>query len=355
MTKIAINGFGRIGRLFFRSAFASADAKALADKKASADKTGLEIVAINDLGDLENLAYLLQYDTVYHNYERKVAVNQEQHKLIIDGKEILVIQEKEPAKLPWKDLNIDIVVEATGIFESFEKAKAHLDAGAKRVVITAPAKDEENEIGRTVLLGVNEEDFKKYKIFSAGSCTTNAAAPVMAIMAENLGIQKAILNTTHAYTNTQTIVDSPVRGNDFRRGRAGAQNIVPSTTGAAISVTRALKDLQDKFDGVSLRVPIITGSIADITFLSARKTSVEEINDIFKKAAVSDRWQGIIKVTEDQIVSSDIIGQPYGAIIDLKFTKVIDGDLVKILSWYDNEWGYCAILLKYLEKIIKTL
>ncbi len=355
MARIAINGFGRIGRLFFRQAFALQQVQGNPEQSRRIGHPRLEIVAINDLGDLENLAYLLKYDTVYRPYERSVTLDREKNKLIIDGKEILILQEKDPTKLPWKDLNIDIVVESTGVFESFEKSKTHLDAGAKRVVITAPAKDAESEIGRTVLLGINEEDFQKYKIFSTGSCTTNAAAPVMAIMAESLGIKKAILNTTHAYTNTQTIVDAPVKGSDFRRGRAGAQNIVPSTTGAAISVTRALKELAGKFDGVSLRVPIITGSIADITFISQKKTSIEEVNEIFKKAAASDRWQGILKVTEEQIVSSDVIGEPYGAIVDLKFTKVIDGDLVKVLAWYDNEWGYCAILLKYLEKIIKTL
>ena len=340
MAKIAINGFGRIGRLFFRQAFGHPE---------------LEIVAINDLGDLENLAYLLKYDTIYRPYERKTAINKEKSRLIVDGKEITVIQEKDPIKLPWGNLGIDIVVESTGVFESFEKCKAHLDAGAKRAVITAPAKDAESEIGRTVLLGVNDDDLKSCKISSTGSCTTNAVAPVMAILAESLGIKKAILNTTHAYTNIQTIVDAPVKGSDFRHGRAGAQNIIPSTTGAAISVTRVLKDLQDKFDGVSLRVPIATGSIADITFLSQRKTSVEEVNEIFKKASRDSRWQGIIKVTEDQIVSSDIIGEPYGAIVDLKFTKVIDGDLVKVLAWYDNEWGYVAILLRHILKIAEIL
>ncbi len=343
MPKIAINGFGRIGRLFFRQIF---------------DDPRLEIKAINDLGDLENLAYLLKYDSVYRAFPGEISTKKSDTKnyLVVDDKEILVLQEKEPAKLPWKDLKIDIVVEATGVFESFEKAKGHLEAGAQRVVLTAPAKDPEGTAGgRTVFVGINDEELKTTQISSNASCTTNAVYPVMAIMAENPGIQKAILNTVHAYTNTQTIVDSAVKGSDFRRGRAGNQNIIPSTTGAAIAVTRVLKELENKFDGIALRVPIVTGSIADITFLAKRKTSVEEINEIFKKAANDPRWQGILKVIDEQIVSSDIIGEPSGAIIDLKFTKVIDADLVKILAWYDNEWGYCAMLLKHVLKAVETL
>ena len=341
MARIAINGFGRIGRLFLRQAL---------------DNPQLEIIAINDLADLENLAYLLKYDSVYRAYERQVSSDKEQGFLIVDDKKIKFFQEKDPLKLLWKDLDIDIVVESTGVFESYRKAKAHLDAGAKKVVITAPAKDAEGTAGgRTVFIGLNDDELKKVVLSSNASCTTNAVYPVIAVMSENPGIQKAVLNTVHAYTATQTIVDGPVKGNDFRRGRAGAQNIVPSTTGAAIAVTRVLKDLEGKFDGIALRVPIITGSIADITFLAKRKTSVEEINEIFKKAANDPRWQGILKVADGEVVSSDIIAEPYGAIIDLKFTKVVDGDLVKILVWYDNEWGYCAMLLKHVLKTAETL
>ena len=196
---------------------------------------------------------------------------------------------------------------------------------------------------------------KTINLSSNASCTTNAVSPVIAVLAENPGIAKAILNTIHAYTNTQTIVDSPIKGADFRRGRAGAINIIPSTTGAAIAVTRAIKELEGKFDGVAIRVPVVAGSIADITFISKRKTSVEEINNILKEAAASSRWQGILKTVEEDIVSSDIIGEPYGAIVDLKFTKVIDGDLVKVLSWYDNEWGYCATLVKHILEVVKNL
>lgn len=350
--KIAINGFGRIGRLFFRSAF---------------NNPNLNIIAINDLGGLENLAYLLKYDTVYGRYERQISNDKSQipNKLVVDRKKILVLQEKDPAKLPWKNLEIDIVIESTGVFESYEKAKAHLDAGAKRVVITAPAsakatagkpaKEEGKNLGRTILIGLNEGEIKEYKITSNASCTTNAASPVIAILSENPGIEKAVLNTVHAYTNTQTMVDSPVKGNDFRRGRAGAQNIIPSTTGAAIAVTKVIKELEGKFDGIALRVPVATGSIADITFVSKRKTSAEEINEILKKAEQSPRWQGILKTVDEQIVSSDIVGEPYGAIVDLKFTKVVGGDLVKILSWYDNECGYVAMLLKHVLKAAELL
>jgi glyceraldehyde 3-phosphate dehydrogenase len=338
MARIAINGFGRIGRLFFRQAF---------------DVKGLDIVAINDLGDCENLAYLLKYDTVYGRYAKEVgSENLESAKfLVVDGKKIAFLQEKDPAKLPWKDLNIDIVVESTGVFEEYEKAKVHLRAGAKRVVITAPAKDPDGTEGKTVLVGVNDDEAKGVVLTSNGSCTTNAASPVIQIMSENPGIRKAILNTVHGYTATQNLVDGPTKGKDYRRGRAAAQNIVPSTTGAAIAVTRAIRELEGKFDGIALRVPTLTGSIADITFLAARKTSAEEINDILRQAAQSPRWQGILKVTEDPIVSSDIIGEPYGAIVDLGFTKVIDGDLVKVLSWYDNEAGYVATLVKHVLNI----
>lgn len=340
--KIAINGFGRIGRLFFRQAF---------------DSPQMEIAAINDLGSPENLAYLLKYDSVYRQFPAEVRVKTSDVKnyLVVNGKEILILQEKDPLKLPWKDLEIDIVVESTGVFESFEKAEVHLDAGAKRVVLTAPAKDSDGALGKTILVGVNENEFEDCKITSNASCTTNAASPVIAIMAENPGIQKAVLTTVHAYTNTQTIVDSPVKDADFRRGRAGAQNIVPSTTGAAIAVTRAIKEIEGKFDGVALRAPVACGSIADITFLAKRKTSVEEINEILKKAAQSPRWQGILKASDEPLVSSDIIAEPYGAIVDLKFTKVIDGDLVKIFSWYDNEWGYAATLMKHVLKAAGSL
>lgn len=340
--RVAINGFGRIGRLFFRQGFGNPK---------------FDIVAINDLGDCENLAYLLKYDTVYGRYGKSVKgqVSGVKQNLIVDGESIQFLQIKDPGALPWKELKIDIVVEATGIFETYEKAKAHLAAGAKRVVITAPAKDSDGTEGKTVLIGVNDGDLKSAVLTSNGSCTTNAASPVIQIMSENPGIEKAILNTVHGYTATQNLVDGPARGKDMRRGRAAAANIVPSTTGAAIAVTRAIPELAGKFDGMALRVPVATGSIADVTFLAKRKTSAEEINAIFKKAAAEPRWKGILKVVEDQIVSSDIVGEPYGAIVDLNFTKVIDGDLVKVLSWYDNEWGYVSTLTKHVERIAQLI
>ncbi len=335
--RIAINGFGRIGRLFFRSAFAM---------------DNIEIVAINDLGDIGNLAYLLEYDTVYGRYKEEVKTDVPAGKLSVGGKEIKFLQVKDPTELPWKDLAIDIVIESTGLFESYEKAKVHLSAGAKRVVITAPAKDEDSAEGKTILMGVNDNELSTCVLTSNGSCTTNSASPVIAVLSENPGIVKAMLSTVHAYTATQSLVDSPVRGGaDYRRGRAAAHNISPSTTGAAIAVTRVLSDLRGKFDGMAFRVPNITGSVSDITFLAKRKTSVEEINQILKDASAEPRWQGILKVTSDQIVSSDIVGEPYGAIVDLNFTKVVDGDLVKVLSWYDNEAGYVSTLIKHVEKI----
>ena len=346
MAKIAINGFGRIGRLFFRQAF---------------ERPELQIVAINDLGDIENEAYLLKYDSVYRAYPKSVEVKKNENgiggKLIVGGKEITFLQEKDPTKLPWGTLGVDVVVESTGVFESFEKASVHLAAGAKRVVITAPAKDAEGTAGgETILLGVNEDRFSAVRLSSNGSCTTNAASPLAAVMAESVGVAKAILATVHAYTATQSLVDGPVRGTaDFRRGRAAAQNISPSTTGAAISVARVIKELDGKFDGVAIRVPIVTGSLADFTFVAKRKTSVEEINGIFKKAAENPRWAGIVKVSEDQLVSSDVIGESYGVVVDLRLTKVMDGDLVKVMGWYDNEWGYVTTLVKHVIKAAGSL
>lgn len=337
MAKIAINGFGRIGRIFFRQLFGT---------------KGFDIVAINDLGDKENLSYLLKYDSVYGRYGKEVKLTN--GNIVVEGTAVECLQEKDATKLPWKKMEVDIVIEATGAFESFEKARAHLQAGAKRVILTAPAKDGEGE-GKTILIGVNEDKLETTMLTSNGSCTTNAAAPVIAIMSENPGIEKAILSTVHGYTATQSLVDSPTKGKDFRRGRAAAQNIVPSTTGAAIAVTRTVKGLDGKFDGIAIRVPVVSGSIADITFIAKRNTSVEEINDIFKKAEKEPRWSGILKTTEDQIVSSDIIGAPYGAIIDLNLTKVVDGNLVKVMSWYDNEWGYAATLVKHVEAVAKLI
>jgi len=334
--RIAINGFGRIGRVFFRQAF---------------NKEGMEIVALNDLGDVENLAYLVSHDSVYGRFSHEVKADKERSKLIVDGKEISFFQEKEPAKLPWRDLHVDVVVESTGFFTSTDKAKAHLDAGAKRVVISAPAKD---EVTPTATPNVGVSFLAQGAITSNASCTTNATTPVAAIMLQNPGIAKAMLSTVHGYTATQSLVDSPA-GKDFLRGRAAALNIVPSSTGAAEAVYRAIPELKGLFDGIAMRVPVGTGSIIDMTFLAKRQTSVQEINDIFRQAAASPEWQGILKVSEEPLVSTDILGEPYGSIVDVSLTRVVDGDLVKVCSWYDNEWGYAAMLIKHIQQLASLL
>lgn len=338
-TRIAINGFGRIGRGFFRLAETHPE---------------LELVAVNDLGSVENLAYLLKYDTVYHTAAFPVEVKE--GKLVVNGREIRTIAEKDPTKLPWKDLAIDIVVESTGIFNDYDKAAGHLSAGAKRVVITAPAKGTPPsgvEAGM-VLMGVNDEKLKTCTISSNASCTTNAASPLVAILDETIGIEKAILSTTHAYTASQALVDGFSK-KDVREGRAAAQNIIPSSTGAAKSVAEVYAPLRGKFDGISLRVPVPAGSIADITFIAKRPTTAEEVNDILRKAAKDPRWEGIFDATDEQLVSSDIIGSAFGAIADLSMTRVVDGNLVKVLSWYDNEMGYIHTLVKHVLASAKAL
>lgn len=334
MTRVALNGFGRIGRQFLKLAI---------------DRDELDVVAINDLGDLEQLVYLLKYDSVYGRWNREVFAKGDE--LVIEGKKIKFFQQKDPMTLPWKDLKIDVVVEATGVFESYEKARVHINAGAKRVVLTAPAKDEDGPDAKTVLMGVNHDELKTCTLSSNGSCTTNSASPVMQILSEELGIKKAFLTTIHGYTATQSIVDGPTKGHDYRRGRAAAQNIVPSSTGAAIAVARAVQNLKGKFDGVSMRVPVVVGSISQISFVTEKPTTVEEINNIFEKAEKSARWKGLLKTTGDQIVSTDIIGDRTPAIIDLAMTRVVDGDLCSVCSWYDNEMGYTATLV---EHVIET-
>lgn len=340
--KIAINGFGRIGRAFFKLAITRKE---------------LEVVAINDLGDIENLAYLLQYDSAYGRYSKEISVGEKDgHKTLrADGHEVIFLQEKEPLNLPWGKMEVDIVVEATGIFDSFEKAEVHKKAGAKRVVITAPAKDQDGPAGQTVLMGINEDNLKTCTISSNGSCTTNSVSPVMQILSEKLGVKKAFLSTTHGYTATQNLIDGPVKGHDWRRGRAAAGNISPSWTGAAIATTRAVTALAGKFDGASMRVPIITGSLSCIVMLTEKPTSVEEVNEIFKEAEKEERWKGILRTTADQLVSSDIVGDPYAAVIDLSLTRVVDGDLCAVFSWYDNEFGYTNTLVEHVLKIAKLL
>lgn len=331
MIRIAINGFGRIGRAFFRTA---------------KDAPELEIVAINDIGDIKNIAYLLRYDSVYGKSGLDISISGKA--LIVDGKRIEFLSERNPANLPWKDLDIDIVVESTGFFSSYEKSKAHLEAGARRVVVSAPIKDKAPDgiVGKTILMGVNEDELEICDISSNASCTTNAGSPIVTILNEKIGIEKAVLNTIHGYTATQNLVDGP-NSHNIRRGRAAAINIVPSTTGAAIATTKALPELEGKFDGLALRVPVVLGSIADITFISKKNTSVEEVNKALEDASEEERWKGIFTTTKEPIVSSDIIGNVHGAIADLSFTRVVDGNLVKVLSWYDNEIGYVNTLVKH--------
>jgi glyceraldehyde 3-phosphate dehydrogenase len=318
--KVAINGFGRIGRAFY---------------KLSKENPELEVVAVNDLTSIENVEYLLKYDSVYgkNNYT-------------LDG--VKYISEKDPTKLPWGDLDIDVVVESTGLFTTSDKAQAHIVAGAKRVVVTAPIKDDSMSVirGETVLMAMNEEKLGTCKISSNASCTTNAGSPLLAILDEVLGVEKALLNTVHAYTASQALVDGPSK-KDMREGRAAAQNIVPSSTGAAIAVTKTMPSLVGLFDGISIRVPVVAGSIVDITFISKKNTTTEEVNEILKKAAGSDRWKGIFTVTEEELVSSDIKGNPHASIADLAFTRVVGGNLVKVLAWYDNEMGYTNTLVRH--------
>ncbi|MDB5266128.1 MAG: gapB [Parcubacteria group bacterium] len=329
--RVAINGFGRIGRAFVRQSF---------------DREEIELVAVNDLGSLENLAYLLKYDTVYKR--APFPVEAKDGKLMINGKEVAFCSEKDPAMLPWKALEVDVVIESTGFFTDYEKANAHITAGARRVVISAPVKDE-NPLGATVLMGLDESKFGSVAITSNASCTTNSASPVIAILDEAIGIEKAVLSTTHAYTASQSIVDGPAK-KDMKEGRAAAQNIVPTSTGAAIAVTKAYTSLEGKFDGISLRVPVPAGSIADITFIAKRATTTDEVNDILRKAATLPRWAGIFSATDEDLVSSDIIGERFASIADLGSTRVVDGNLVKVLAWYDNEAGYTHTLVEHAIK-----
>ena len=346
--RVAINGFGRIGRTFLRAAWHDPD---------------IDIVAVNDLGDLHNLAYLLKYDTVHGQFAGQVSAapssdSGQGGELIIGAKHVKVLAQKDPAALPWKELAVDVVVESTGFFTEFAKAKAHLDAGAKRVVISAPAHGEggdpgEHPLGATVLMAVNEEKLQTCTISSNASCTTNSASPLIAILDEALGVERALLNTTHAYTASQRMVDSP-NAKDFREGRAGAQNIIPSHTGAAVAVTKAYTQLEGKFDGIAMRVPVPAGSIADVTFIAKRDTTAEEVNDILRRAAASERWQGIFDASDEPLVSSDIIGNPHGSVADLGMTRVV-GNLVKVLAWYDNEVGYTHTLLMHVKEAGKYI
>lgn len=332
--KIAINGFGRIGRAVF---------KIVLDHKLKGED--YEIVAINDLTDTQNLEYLLRYDTVYGRYERQTSFDETN--IIVDGVKFPVFAQKDPLQLPWKDLGVDVVIESTGVFTKSESARAHLTAGAKKVILTAPAKDDGFF---TAVLGANgASEISQKDLVSNASCTTNNITPLLSLIDEKFGIEKSAMTTIHAYTANQSLTDSP-SAKDFRRGRAAAQNIVPSSTGAADATAKVLPALTNKFDGVALRVPVVCGSISDLTILLKVNTTIEDVNKIISESTMSEKYKGIIAYTKEQLVSSDILKTSYSCIVDGNLTRVIDGNLIKILAWYDNEWGYSnrvVDLLKY--------
>ncbi len=323
--KIAINGFGRIGRNAFKLAF---------------ERDDIEVVAINDLTDTKTLAHLLKYDSTYGQYFHDVDYTD--NSLKINGKEIRVYAERDPKNLPWKELGIDLVIEATGLFVDPAKAKVHLETGAKKVIISAPAK---GEGAKFVVLGVNEQELTlDDDIISNASCTTNCIAPVMAILEREFGIEKSLMTTVHSYTASQRLIDAPAK--DLREARAAAENIVPTSTGAAIATAKVIPSLKGKFDGLSVRVPTITVSLSDITALLKRDTTKEELNEVFKKASKEPFYQGILAVSEEPLVSSDFKGNSHSCIVDLELTNVVGGNLVKIVAWYDNEWGYSNRLVE---------
>lgn len=324
MKRIAINGFGRIGR---------------AALKVIIDTPNLELVAINDLMSLDNAAYLLKFDSVYGRYQKDVSASG--NYLRVDGKEIIFLSEKDPLRLPWKDHSVDIVIESTGVFTNREDAEKHIHAGAKTVVISGPTKSKDTP---TVVHGVNSSE-GKVSIFSCASCTTNNIAPIMEILDRRIGILKAILNTVHAYTASQGLVDAPSK-KKVRMGRAAAVNLVPASTGAAVATAKALPQLEGKFDGVAIRTPVPVGSISDITFLAATNTSATEINSILKEESETDRYKLVLSVSNDPLVSTDIIQSPYASVVDMEMTRVVDGNLVKIMAWYDNEWGFTNQMIR---------
>jgi glyceraldehyde 3-phosphate dehydrogenase len=324
-TRVAINGFGRIGRNAFKVAF---------------ERSDLEIVAINDLTDTKTLAHLLKHDSNYGTYEQKVG--HDDKNIIVNGEKIAVLAEKDPALLPWKKLKVDIVIESTGFFVDPAKAKAHIDAGARKVVLSAPAK---GDGATTVVLGVNEDKLDGSEdIISNASCTTNCITPVAAIIESHFGIEKAMMTTTHSYTASQRLQDAPAK--DLREARNAAENIVPTTTGASIAAGKALPALVGIFGGLSIRVPTPVVSLSDFVIITKRPVTVEEVNEVFKKAAKEPYYQGILDVSEEELVSSDFIGNSHSAIVDLKLTAVVGGNMLKVVAWYDNEWGYSNRLVE---------
>lgn len=333
-TRVGINGFGRIGRSAFKIAF---------------DRSDLEIVSINDLTDSKTLAYLLKHDSNYGLYKHDVSY--EDDALIVNGKRVEITRITEPSQLPWKERDIDVVIESTGRFTDKEKAEQHLRAGAKRVVISGPTKSEGVD---TIVLGANEDVIGSAShVMSAASCTTNSLGAVMAVLDAEFGVQKSLLTTVHSYTASQVLQDAPAK--DLREGRNAAENIVPTTTGAAIAVTKTLPQLVGKFDGLSIRVPTPVVSLSDITVLLERDTTVEEINAAFKRAASEPYYQGILGVSEEPLVSRDYIGSSYSGVVDLPLTKVVGGNLAKIMVWYDNEWGYSNRLVELTADVAKSI
>jgi glyceraldehyde 3-phosphate dehydrogenase len=322
-TKVAINGLGRIGRAIL---------------KLVTDEPSFELVAVNDLADVENLAYLLRFDTVYGRYSKPVAVDKGD--LMVDGRKLRTLKVHDPSELPWKELGVELVFECTGAFTRREDLERHIRAGARFVLLSAPSKGEGVE---TVIHGANVPGGKP-SVISCASCTTNCITPIVEIVGRRIGLEKAVMTTIHAYTASQSLVDSSNKR--VRRGRAAAANLVPATTGAAQATTRALPQYAGLIDGVAIRAPIPVGSIADITFVTSRKTTVDEVNQILTDEAATARYAGVLGVSHDPLVSSDIVGDPRASIVDLELTKVVDGDLVKIMSWYDNEWGYANQLLR---------
>ena len=332
--KIAINGFGRIGRNAFKLAF---------------ERDDIEVVAINDLTDTKTLAHLLKHDSTYGTYHHDVSYDD--NSIFVAGKQIRVLAEKDPALLPWGESGVDAVIEATGLFVQPEKARAHINAGAKKVVISAPAK---GEGAKFIVLGVNEHELtREDDIISNASCTTNCIAPVMAILEREFGIEKSLMTTVHSYTASQRILDAPAK--DLREARSAAENIVPTTTGAAIATAKVIPSLVGKFDGLSVRVPTAVVSLSDITAVLKRNTTKEEINEVFKRAAADPFYQGILTVTEEPLVSTDFKGNSHSSIVDLELTNVVGGNLVKIVAWYDNEWGYSNRLVEIVADVAANI
>jgi glyceraldehyde 3-phosphate dehydrogenase len=333
-TRLAINGFGRIGRAAFKIAF---------------ERDDVEVVAFNDLTDNDTLAHLLKYDTAYGRYAHSVSSDGDS--ITVDGQKIAILEEPDPAKLPWEDMKIDVVIESTGRFVKAEDARKHVEAGAKKVVVSAPAK---GEGVTTIVLGVNDGDLEDGgDIYSNASCTTNCITPPATVIERAFGIEKAMMTTIHSYTSDQNIQDGPHK--DLRRARAAAQNIIPTSTGAAVAAADALPSLKGIFDGMALRVPTVNGSLSDFTFLLKKNVTVDEVNEAFKQAATEPYFKGILEVTEDPIVSSDIIGNSHSSIVDLSLTQVVGGNMVKIIAWYDNEWGYSNRLVELVADIGKSL